>query len=232
MNARQAILCEIMGVVATLACLNTASAAVIISDSIFNDSDWDLTVTYEGQGANSIAYQVISGGNPGGYRRIVNSVYPLSPPYCQANSYSRRLGMSYSPQMQGAIASLDYSEDALNETNWGQGSCTAPVIFQNGVIYPGPGSNTPDGTWTRHSLWNLTANDFSDGTGHPDFTATAPPLEFGFLRANSMPYYPGGGGYTMLTGIDNWTFTITPVPEPAAFPLLVLGVLTVVRGRR
>jgi hypothetical protein len=221
---RQAILCRFVEAIAALGCVSVASAAFIVSDGTFNDSDWQLT--YDGPGAGSVAYQVNSGGSPGEYRRIVNAV---PPPGTQITTFHRRLGLPYDPQAQGAIASLDYSEDALNE-GWGQGQGAAPAIFQNGAVYGGPYFYTPETSWVQHSFSDLTAQSFwkwaGPGNEHPDFSATASPLEFGFLRANSQPGFRG-----ISAGIDNWTFAITPVPEPAALLLLVFGG-QVIRRRR
>src|SRR6185436_9991320 len=88
---------------------------------------------------------------------------------------------TYDPSVDGAIGSLDYSEDAACTAGcFGDGQSTGPALLQGGNLYilipvvvTGPSS-----TWTSHALNGLTAADFGlvnvtpttivDPTQHPN----------------------------------------------------------------
>jgi len=55
-------------------------------------------------------------------------------------------------------------------------------------------------------------------------------MELGFAVGHSLPGNHGDKDYD--SGIDNWTFTVNPVPEPATLSLLALGGLVILRRRR
>jgi hypothetical protein len=67
------------------------------------------------------------------------------------------------------------------------------------------------------------------GIGSPDFTSTGSAIDFGYLLQVT-----GGGFFTSVTGIDNYSLTVAAtsaapaVPEPTSLTLLALGSLTLV----
>jgi hypothetical protein len=217
-----------------------ASAAVTVSDGTFLDANWNLTQFLGGTGGSVTGGQVLSGGNPGAFRNVTDTL--------TGGGVGIVLGTSiytpftYSPVASGAIASLNYTEDAACTINcFGQGQSTGPALLQGGKLYI-LGSSTvitgPSPAWTTHALSGLTTLDFGlvnvtattivDMTQHPDFSAGGAPIQFGYFRANGTG--SGGGGYTLTAGIDNWQITIaaavpvTPVPTLGARELALLAI--------
>ena len=138
---------------------------------------------------------------------MVETIVNDAPPYSGIGAFHRYLPAVYDPGTSGAILSIDYSEDSSMFAGGGAGQATGPALRQAGVVYYHHLNGTSFGGWRSYSIAGLTAVDFRDspyGNQHPDFSATAPPIEVGFYRANSTY----SGGYTILAGIDNWRFTI------------------------
>jgi hypothetical protein len=182
---------------------------ISFSDSTFNNADWDLVITVISGGGAVNAYQEISGGNPGEFRRIVNNLQG-SPGIWVMH---RRINAIYNPQTSGAIQSIDYSEDSIMFAGFGGGEATGPALLQNGIVYYlDPVLLSYQSNWAQQSLKSLDASDFHsiDSNGYftseiPDLSGLGPPITFGFFRANS----PGGlPSYTIDAGIDNWSVTI------------------------
>jgi hypothetical protein len=209
---------------------SNASAAVTVSDSTFLDANWNLTQFLGGTGGSVAAGQVVSGGNPGAFRNVTDTL--------TGGGVGIVLGTSiytpftYSPTVSGAIGSLNYTEDAACTSGcFGQGQSTGPALLQSGNLYI-LGSSTvitgPGAAWATHALSGLTALDFGrvnvsattivDNTQHPDFSASGAPIQVGFFRANGTG--AGGGGYTLAAGIDNWQITIAQAGPAAAIPTL------------
>ena len=199
---------------------------VVFSENTFNNSDWDLTVrTFFGGGATS-ATQVNTGGNPGAYRRVTTVVNTGTANPGGVFGFHRRIGAVYDPGTQGAIASVDYSEDARMFSGGGLGQATGPAIRQNGTIYLVRGLHSPDFAWVYKELNDLQQDDFdellttgmnqggglvlTDDTRHPDFSVEGALIEIGFYRFNSTC---ANAPYSIVGGIDNWQFAITPVTE-------------------
>jgi hypothetical protein len=210
---------------AALLSWQTMAAAVTVSDSTFVNTDWTITSFSSFNGGTSSAAQVASGGNPGPYRNVTDTLNNGGVP-------SVVLGVSiyspftYNPAVSGAISAVDYSEDAACISGcFGSGQSTGPALLQGGVIYVLGSSSVitgPGAAFVNHSLSGLTAADFGgvsltgstfvDNSVHPNFSASGAPIQFGFLRANGTG--PGGIGYTLAAGIDNWQVTITSAALP------------------
>ena len=195
-----------------------AAAAVTVSDSTFADANWNLTQFLGGTGGSVAAGQVLSGGNPGSFRNLTDTLTGGGVGIVLGtNIYTP---FTYSPAVLGAIASLNYTEDAACTGGcFGQGQSTGPALLQNGKLYILGSSSVitgPSATWTTHALSGLTALDFGlvnvtaativDNAQHPDFSASGAPIQVGYFRANGTG--GGGGGYALTAGIDNWQITI------------------------
>ena len=219
----------ILAFVAALLAWNTPAVAVTVSDSTFLDTDWTLTQFTSGTGGSVTAAQVLSGGNPGSFRNVTDTL-------TGGGTQSVVLGASiyapftYDPGVSGAIATLDYTEDAACTSGcFGSGQSTGPAILQGGNMYilgstliTGPGT-----AFVNHTLNGLTALDFGlvsltastivDTTQHPDFSAGGAPIKVGFFRANGTG--PGGIGYALAAGIDNWQVSVVPTAGPPPPPV-------------
>ena len=188
----------------------------IASDDEFDDNGWDAEVQAFGAGGTGGASHLhYKGQASADYRHIsitVNSAEG-STTAAQVAVFSIKRGTAYSPSSDGAIFSVDYSEDSILLTGGGNGQYSAPAFKQNGKLYtlvPGAGAfPTPEMGWTHHSLTGLRQNDFrtlASASDHPDFSATGSRIEVGFMRLHSVP--AGNGGGTVTGGIDNWRITL------------------------
>jgi hypothetical protein len=200
-------------------------AAVIFSDNTFNNSNWISTVLTAGAGATASASQSASGGNPGACRRLVHDI----PNGASLFVFHQRAQAMYVPATQGAIASIDYREDSIMFTANLNGMRTGPAFRQGTNIFVYDALRTPETSWTAKIATNLTSSDFvlvaagypafTDNTVHPDFSESAPALQFGFFRGNS-------NSGTRDGGIDNWMVEVntkSPPPE-GCLPLPVVAV--------
>ena len=114
-------------------------------------------------------------------------------------------GGGWDPSTDGALASVDYSEDQIEFEPPFEGAAIGAlfVIVQDGTTYNtsinenNAYSNT---SWQTTSVDGLTPADFSPAPG-PDFSAGGAPMTFGYLRSNTNR----GTEITTQHGIDNWT---------------------------
>ena len=198
--------------------VNTQAATITFSDSTFNNEDWKLTPLIYGSAVEN-AYQIASSNNQ--FRLIVNTLYPdPNGSFSFILGFNQRIGAVYNPQLQGAISSIDYSENSILFSQSIYGQATGLALKQNQKIYIARVGATQEYSWTTKSANNLQQSNFSfagNATENPDFSSTGTPIELGFFRANST--CAGCGGYTMVAGIDNWSVKINqdesqPVPEP------------------
>jgi hypothetical protein len=188
-------------------CGTTALAEVSFTDSTFDDTNWTLTVFTQNAGGSLTASQQNTGGNPGQCMHIINSV----PVGGGDLGFLARAGAIYDPGSQGAIEAIHYSEHAIMFTEFLNGMRTGPALFQGGKVFVYDVLRTPETNWTQKAAFNLVASNFAhvdaafpsleDTSTHPDFSATAPPMQFGFFRANGNPGVRDGG-------IDNWTVQV------------------------
>jgi len=210
-----ALVCVVL--IASTPCL---AAPVVFSATDFGDSLWDVTVVCAaGAGGAASGWQVENAGHGGAYRRNRISVNAGGPAYVWA--FHCCLPFTYDPNVQGAVASVDYAAYLIGLPG---AHNTGPAIRQDGVGYAVTDLLAEDATWTLKSFSDLTEQDFRviGGTAHPDFSASGSAFYLGYITGYSTPSSQHGA-YDMDTGIDNWTFTVHPVPEPAALSLLALG---------
>ena len=226
-NARSAWLLSLISVVATIAA--GTAVAQSASDNTFLDANWALTQFTAGNGGSSTAAQSLAGGNPGAFRNVTD-VLNAAPVGLNTIVLSTSIytPFTYNPAVSGAIASINYSEDAACTAScFGSGQSTGPALLQGGNRYILSSSTVvtgPSATWTNHALSGLTAADFGlvnvtaggsifDNTQHPNFSAGGAPIQLGFFRANGTSV--SGPGYTLSAGIDNWQVTVA-AGAPAA----------------
>lgn len=190
----------------------TAQTTVTFQDGDFPNANWTTSVEVLNGGGSVNAFQVASGGTPGSFRRIENTLNSAIGTGV-ANSvfgFHRLAGAVFDPATGGAIVSLAYAEDS-QRISGGVQACGL-ALRQGGVVYYGPGFLTPTafGTWVTTTQSGLTAAQFdalAPGVQVPDFSPSGGPIEFGFYRSNSTSV--GGGGGTTYGGIDNWQVILT-----------------------
>lgn len=216
---------------------SSLSQAATFADGSFADN-WTSTVVGDG---TSAATRVTSGGNPNSYFSITNVTDPGEFVY---GVYLKTTAV-YNPSLEGAIASIDYDEDAKFFVGGGNHQAGGMALRQNGVVYI-----TNTAAYTNSADWGplmssmltpppvaltfagLSAEDFStiaDASLHPDFSASGAAITFGFFRAN-------GSSNTRVSGIDNWSVTVNTataaVPLPAALYAQLAGIALLWRRRR
>jgi hypothetical protein len=85
---------------------------VLFFDGIFNDSDWEIIDHEVGSGGFSTGTQMVIGGNPNDFREVTTTTNSGSGER-RVFSFNFKDGATYDPQSQGAIGSIDYSEDSV-----------------------------------------------------------------------------------------------------------------------
>jgi len=199
--------------VALLAALAPSAHAqsTTFTDGTLSDVDWSVTVETLNLGGTATGAQVATSGNPGSWRQIDNTLNSAVGQSFSNTVYDfhAKAGATFAPASNGPITSIDYAESSLR-TAGGQQACGL-ALRQNGVIYYGPGFLNPSAfnSWAPNSQTGLTAATFdalAPGTQYPNFGIGAPPIQFGFYRANSTSV--GGAGGTTSGGIDNWSVVV------------------------
>lgn len=227
-------------VIACLPVFALTGSAYTAADGFFDPLDWSYEVRYD-IGFTSVGTtvsQVPTGGNLNSFQQISYSMdWSGVQTYGSVYVISRHLDFSYDPSVFGAIASIDYAEDQTRVSSaWAPAQVAGySVLFQDGKVFLGAGFvfGPNDFNWSQRTVPNLIANDYVELDGmnvltasHPDFSATGSPIGFGYARSNSYSF-----SSSIAHGIDNWSFTVSSIPEPAtgaalaglaafAFPLL------------
>lgn len=212
----------------TLAMQAAPALAVTISDDIFNNADW--TAQKFGDG-NFTASQIASGGNPNEFRQTNHSDLNTGQSIAVFQILSTGV---YDPSVSGAIASIDFSFD-LKFIGGSTGTSQVGyrlALEQAGSFYfsdalsiaLGPGDGAPGATWDSFAFSGLTELNFAllSGPGSLNFSASGDPIMFGYLTNNTAM----ANLVQTSSGIDNFSVTITPVPEPASVALLLAGIGT------
>jgi hypothetical protein len=200
--------CVCLSLLSQLSPTAALADAVSFADGTFAPPDWDISIFYvQGNGGSVTAEQMTSGGNPDACRKVTTVVH-AGPPYSMITSFHRYIPGVYDPASQGAIAWIDYREDAKMFSGGGDGQGSGIAIRQGGNVFLGPRFGTPDGAWTAHTILGLTESEFEEWPAypdhHPDFSTSGDPIELGFYRGNST----GTSGYTIVGGIDNWSIVV------------------------
>ena len=214
-----------------------AMAAFTFFDGTFKDPDWVLsTITNtNGSTSSSQGFQVASGGNGGSYRSVTHQM-EVSGQYALVLSVHMSNGAFWDPSTQGAITSINYSEDSRNSVG---AMGTGLAISQGGNVYVlrQPGLLYTFGNWGTNTRNGILAADMYriDASGNffsnqnPDFSASGGTMQFGFWRGNGSGT-TGAGSFSYDTAIDNWGVEIV-IPSPGAFALVGMAGLIVSRRR-
>lgn len=239
MNITSSALFCSLRVAAIVLCANTVVAQLQAQVVLFTDdfapaqwSDVKLLDTTPGATTQIAAQQSLAGGSPGAYRSIQITYSGtgdvLSAHLCR--------GFTYTPAISGAIGSIDWSASLRGDIDIPNAQFGyALIVEQSGSYYQWWQHSVGGADWIRVADTGLTASDFypvgdPSGSGRPDFSGSAQPLEFGFLLAKQ-----DSGPITLSTGFDNFQVTVAAVPEPAAYTLvgaLSLGLLAALNRYR
>lgn len=194
----------------------SATPGIAFADGEFQPADWVFSPVLgpAPAPAASSAERAATGGNPGAWLRMQVQV--------PAGAGSARLSFLstdavYDPRVHGAIAAIAHTEDCnavlASDTAYTDAWLALEQAGRHYVAVDLVG--VPN---CLHAVWRpvvgrgrLVEQDFNLVTGPacaageacPDFSATAPPLRFGFTRHSyATP------GQTVPHGIDNWKVTV------------------------
>lgn len=216
----------ILSVSLSFCCLSLALAQVTLTDGDFDAANWQDIVYLNDTGTSlTRAIRVASDGNPGAHREMAFQ-WNTSGGSAAIYVYSRFLNATYNPSTQGAITTIDYSEDGrVTSDSAGANSITLPArmgLEQGGIIYRSRVvsvvQNSPfPGDWTNLALSGLRAGNFIKGDDtvpgpdNPDFSASGGVINLGYIRANSNHL----ADREIVTSIDNWSVTINQAGDAA-----------------
>jgi hypothetical protein len=205
-----------------------ADASVILSDAVFDESDWTSLELIDTSTSDSFvitAGQRLSGGNPDEYWRVLHTLNEAGPPGVKIRSGHVFQPGSYEPSTQGAVAGVQFDFEGFSLVGNTAGAMGyGALIEQDGMFFVSGFGQTLDGAgFEAFGGSVLSATDFAkvvggtsvDTTMNPDFSASGGVMKFGFFASN------GTFGTPSLNegGIDNWRVEITQVPAP---PMLAL----------
>ena len=184
-------------------------------DGDFPDAGWTLDVLTDGlAGSTAIASRQAAGGNLGASRRVTLGISAAPGPGLTSSvgAFSWKNDATYDPRVQGAVASLDWSQDHRAAPG---PQFLSPAIRQDGRFYLLPTRYADSQAWTRFAAAGLVPSNFfylvppdliTTHEGGPNFQASGTTMTFGFFRNASTGY--GGAGYTTAADTDNWTVTV------------------------
>jgi len=212
-----------------------ATADILFSDTEFPTAGWGVESVLIGGGGSATNSQVLSGGNPGAFRRVDMTPGPtVGDAIYTLHRYGVTTATRYDPSTQGAILSLDFSIDVRDVV--AAGAATNQKVFfgakQGTVVFAGPGvQQSQTAHFVPLSFTNITAASFTavGTTGSIDLSAAGAPIRFGFITyvANTSGSFLGRSEY------DNFSVTIHQAPAPGSLALAgVAGVLVSRRRRR
>jgi 3',5'-cyclic AMP phosphodiesterase CpdA len=193
------------------------ASAAVISDSVFNDSDWTHSILWSvGTVTLGPCGQVLTGGNPNEHQQGHHTTQDQF-----SGIYDGHLfvgGGTYDPGTDGPIATLDVSYDYRD--------VAGAFTTQNGLMIV-QGIRTflyfvdsagPHPTWTSLSvtgitdIWNPAWVEVTGGViinfTTPDFSISGLPMTFGYYTFNQFTA-------DQTWGIDNFNVTIHSEPTPA-----------------
>ena len=132
------------------------------------------------------------------------------------------------------IDAVGYREDLLQG---GSPQAAGTALLQNGLRYYRYAWSTDTSVWTtRIASPDLGASgyflDDSQNNGinplNPNFSILGAPITFGFFRNISGTALTD---FTTTSRLDNWTTTVTPVPEPSVAYLIAATAIALIVSR-
>lgn len=207
----------------TIAFLSQTEIAIAsnFSDSDFNLSNYTIQSFSSGQTVG--ISQSSSMGNPGNALRI--DIFSNAGS-TRSLSYFLNQHFLHSPQNQGDILSISLSSDVYVQNSLSSGSVATYgqmfLLAQDGKYYTHFKSVTPStGIYHSATTGALTASDFSlitnletgttNSTIHPNFNGST--ITFGIVQA---AFERTSKNHSIVELTDNFTVTISVVPEPTA----------------
>jgi hypothetical protein len=175
-------------------------------DGTFNDALWRSGALGTAPEDFVTAHIVGTGGNPDTYRQMELTAQPQ---YYKAFNYND--GWIWNPKSHGSITRIDYSLDvkSLSSQPKGYTGIFTLGLIQGQSFYEDngqfAGAQASSSSWVEWPPFTgRTASDFikieGPGSEHPDFSASAPAIKFGYIFSG-----PKAGS---VCGIDNFEVDI------------------------
>lgn len=191
--------------------------SVVFQDGDFLPANWTTAAVASPalNGPTHSEARAATGGNPDAFRSMTVA---LTAGASSLRVFNTSQAASYDPKSQGAIYTIDFAEDCIITSSSPSIAAvdSKMMIEQSGRKYTTGatiGCSAP--AWSHFSGWpSLGIGDFvlvdgpacGAGESCPDFSATAAPLQFGYLRdARQAASAPAG---SIGHGIDNWKVAV------------------------
>jgi len=228
----------------------TSQAAVTYTDnSVWNSGQWAVASSTNVPAAG---LYVLNIGNS--YQSYVSNPYRITGfPHSNVTGVAwglgnRYTGGTYTPSVDGAIGSVDFSISGKKGST--DGVRFAFLMMQNGKYYRSnfftqlPGGATPLETFAQSGQgaanfgefvgaaydYATPANGSANFASNPDFSALGSTIQLGYLSHFDTSLSDNAStAYQMTTA---WSVTINPVPEPASLAGLALGAMLLRRRVR
>jgi hypothetical protein len=205
------------GVVTGFALLHVSPLPpIVFEDTSFPVNDWAVTATPSSNGPTYTAAQSTSAGDPAPARLIVHQ---LPAGISSLDLVHTNSAAVYSPAVQGAIYTIDYTIDCAVVA---RSAGLAPMDPQIAVTFEQAGrlyrlgyALSCPSTWSGAAyvrsvqadrIAQLSGPACATGDRCPDFTAAGGPLRFGFATWVRTASSSAAG--TLDLGIDNWKVTV------------------------
>lgn len=202
-----------------------------------SDAQWTQS-EIENTGGQTLSWSAVDngGGNPGSYglfsfNKAATSQFGSSA-IRVANIYNQ---FTYDPAVSGALESVTFTLDAKGFSSNVTSQAAAflrPVIEQNGISFSvlSIDSLISVGNWNTFT-WSFTSSSnwvdaiAGDPAFVPDFSASGAPIQFGFRFSLNLTCNSSVGCRPTLTstGVDNFQVSVTSVPEPGTYAMMLAG---------
>lgn len=166
-----------------------------------------------GSGSFSIANPATDGPTGGPYRE---TTFSFTSPGLYRLAHVAYFSL-YSPQRQGAIASLDFTFRGIVLNRERGDTAYSLLVLQDGTYYLGPVHIVTLRSWAQFSDSAITASSFTKvggpGPDLPDFSDMGPGIRFGYMTSASSTA-DNGNTVTVTSGIADWSITIGSTSPP------------------
>lgn len=190
---------------------------VVIEDADFATANWSATAATQpaSNGPTFTVAQTAEGGNPGPYRSIAYAMTPAPSSVRLVHAYA---AARYDAAAQGTIYTIDFalacSRTGASAAMDNETPRAWPMVEQAGRTYVPANWSATCVTWHTTRSQSLLPADLQLVSGPPcganeacpDYSATAPPLRFGFVTELAISGSSPGGALTQ--GVDNWSVTV------------------------
>lgn len=200
-------------------------ATITYSDSDFADANWSAVEVLDTSPDNSYSFtaaQSLVGGNPGAYRRVVNTLGTTTPSLIGSGHF--QVGAVFDPGEDGTFGSLDMSFRGISVDAEADAMGYGVLVEQGGNYFQvGLGQVLNNTGWMLFNGTGLVESDFlALGGGTLDLSDSGSAISIGVIVRNGTFGAPGIPSVNE-GGIDNWSVSVHTVEIPAPGGVVLLG---------